>query len=66
MQSCNAFFGYFRTETNIFPKELDLTPLVQAQTNDQRWGGKNNLQPIQNVPYTLLIVNNNNKTLFKL
>ena len=30
--------SYPRTETNIFPKEMDLVPLVRAQTADQRWG----------------------------
>ena len=30
--------SYPRTETNIFPKEMELGPLVQAQTADQRWG----------------------------
>ena len=27
-----------RTETNIFPKELQLAPLVEAQQHDNRWG----------------------------
>ena len=35
-----GFVVLFRTETNIFPKDLDLRPLVQAQTGDQRWGGR--------------------------
>ena len=35
-----GFISYPRTETNIFPKELDLRPLVQAQSEDNRWGGK--------------------------
>ena len=34
-----GYISYPRTETNIFPKEMDLTPLVQAQTADHRWGG---------------------------
>lgn len=35
-----GFISYPRTETNIFPKELNLRPLVEIQTRDQRWGGK--------------------------
>ncbi|XP_033096293.1 DNA topoisomerase 3-alpha-like [Anneissia japonica] len=34
-----GFISYPRTETNIFPKELDLYPLVQEQTQDRQWGG---------------------------
>ena len=34
-----GLISYPRTETNIFPKEMELTPLVEAQTGDQRWGG---------------------------
>ncbi|TRY69414.1 hypothetical protein TCAL_06940 [Tigriopus californicus] len=33
-----GFISYPRTETNIFPKELNLRPLVEIQTRDQRWG----------------------------
>ncbi len=33
----SGFISYPRTETNIFPKELNLRPLVEAQTSDQRW-----------------------------
>ncbi|KAK2708062.1 hypothetical protein QYM36_015676 [Artemia franciscana] len=33
-----GYISYPRTETNIFPKELDLTPLIQCQTSDSRWG----------------------------
>ncbi|CAK9294789.1 unnamed protein product [Gordionus sp. m RMFG-2023] len=33
-----GFISYPRTETNIFPKELSLKPLIQAQVNDARWG----------------------------
>ncbi|UYV73675.1 TOP3A [Cordylochernes scorpioides] len=33
-----GFISYPRTETNIFPKELDLNALVQHQVNDSRWG----------------------------
>ena len=36
-----GYISYPRTETNIFPKELNLTPLVELQTQDQRWSGKN-------------------------
>ena len=34
-----GFISYPRTETNIFPKEMNLTNIVQTQTGDQRWGG---------------------------
>lgn len=34
----SGYISYPRTETNIFPKELNLTPLVEIQTADQRWG----------------------------
>ena len=34
-----GFISYPRTETNIFPKELNLVPLVEIQTQDQRWSG---------------------------
>ena len=34
-----GFISYPRTETNIFPKEMDLANIVQTQTGDQRWGG---------------------------
>jgi DNA topoisomerase-3 len=33
-----GLISYPRTETNIFPKELELAPLVEAQTADPRWG----------------------------
>ena len=35
-----GYISYPRTETNIFPKDLDLVSLVQKQTADQRWGGE--------------------------
>lgn len=35
-----GFISYPRTETNIFPPELDLRPLVQSQVNDPNWGGE--------------------------
>lgn len=35
-----GFISYPRTETNIFPKEIDLSPMVQMQTQDQRWGSE--------------------------
>jgi DNA topoisomerase-3 len=35
----SGFISYPRTETNIFPKELNLRPLVDIQTPDPRWGG---------------------------
>lgn len=34
-----GYISYPRTETNSFPKELDLKPLVQAQIQDSRWSG---------------------------
>lgn len=34
----SGFISYPRTETNIFPKELNLRPLVDAQVPDPRWG----------------------------
>jgi DNA topoisomerase-3 len=33
-----GYISYPRTETNIFPKELNLTNLVTQQQNDDRWG----------------------------
>nr|XP_002732450.2 PREDICTED: DNA topoisomerase 3-alpha-like [Saccoglossus kowalevskii] len=33
-----GFISYPRTETNIFPKELDLRPLVENQVQDPNWG----------------------------
>uniref|UniRef100_A0A914C8T8 DNA topoisomerase n=1 Tax=Acrobeloides nanus TaxID=290746 RepID=A0A914C8T8_9BILA len=33
-----GYISYPRTETNIFPKELDLRTLVEAQTQNQNWG----------------------------
>uniref|UniRef100_G1SQY7 DNA topoisomerase n=1 Tax=Oryctolagus cuniculus TaxID=9986 RepID=G1SQY7_RABIT len=32
------YISYPRTETNIFPKDLNLTALVEQQTQDPRWG----------------------------
>ena len=37
---CFRFISYPRTETNMFPKSLDLRPLIQNQTVDANWGGK--------------------------
>ena len=39
MYFCVRFISYPRTETNMFPKSLDLRPLVQNQTVDENWGG---------------------------
>ena len=36
-----GYISYPRTETNIFPKDMDLAALVQTQTQDPNWGGKN-------------------------
>ncbi|XP_006774024.1 PREDICTED: DNA topoisomerase 3-alpha [Myotis davidii] len=33
-----GYISYPRTETNIFPKDLNLTALVEQQTPDPRWG----------------------------
>lgn len=33
-----GFISYPRTETNIFPKELNLSALIQQQTQDPNWG----------------------------
>ncbi|VDI07427.1 DNA topoisomerase III [Mytilus galloprovincialis] len=33
-----GFISYPRTETNMFPKELDLQKLVEDQTRDNNWG----------------------------
>ncbi|XP_076293388.1 topoisomerase 3-alpha isoform X2 [Lasioglossum baleicum] len=33
-----GLISYPRTETNIFPKELNLVPLVNQQTNSSAWG----------------------------
>ncbi|XP_038274936.1 DNA topoisomerase 3-alpha isoform X1 [Dermochelys coriacea] len=33
-----GYISYPRTETNIFPKDLNLTSLVQQQTQDPNWG----------------------------
>ncbi|CAF3174149.1 unnamed protein product [Rotaria sp. Silwood2] len=33
-----GLISYPRTETNIFPSEINLNPLVQNQISDQRWG----------------------------
>lgn len=33
-----GLISYPRTETNIFPKEMNLVQLVEMQQNDQRWG----------------------------
>ncbi|XP_077173216.1 DNA topoisomerase 3-alpha [Paroedura picta] len=33
-----GYISYPRTETNVFPKDINLPGLVQAQTRDARWG----------------------------
>lgn len=35
-----GLISYPRTETNMFPKDFDLVPLVEEQTRDLEWGGK--------------------------
>lgn len=34
-----GLISYPRTETNIFPKELNLCGLIENQCNDPQWGG---------------------------
>lgn len=34
----SRFISYPRTETNMFPTNLNLTPLVEQQTPDSEWG----------------------------
>ncbi|XP_066221103.1 DNA topoisomerase 3-alpha [Saccopteryx leptura] len=34
----HGYISYPRTETTIFPRDLDLTALVEQQTPDPRWG----------------------------
>jgi len=34
-----GLISYPRTETNIFPKDLALAPLVEMQVQDPNWGG---------------------------
>ncbi|XP_007425114.1 DNA topoisomerase 3-alpha isoform X2 [Python bivittatus] len=34
-----GYISYPRTETNIFPRDLNLSHLVQLQTQDPHWGG---------------------------
>ncbi|MBN3312158.1 TOP3A topoisomerase, partial [Atractosteus spatula] len=33
-----GYISYPRTETNMFPRDLNLTSLVEQQTGDNRWG----------------------------
>ena len=35
---CFRFISYPRTETNIFPKDIDLRKLVEEQTEHSVWG----------------------------
>lgn len=35
----NGLISYPRTETNIFPKDIALRPLIEMQTTDPNWGG---------------------------
>jgi len=34
-----GLISYPRTETNQFPKDVNLAELVEKQTNDAAWGG---------------------------
>ena len=35
-----GYISYPRTETNTFPPDLKLQPLVEAQLRDSRWSGR--------------------------
>lgn len=35
-----GLISYPRTETNIFPNNMNLRSLVEMQQNDGRWGGE--------------------------
>lgn len=35
-----GLISYPRTETNIFPKDINLSSLVEKQVDDPNWGGK--------------------------
>jgi DNA topoisomerase-3 len=35
-----GFISYPRTETNMFPKDLNLSSMIEHQANDPNWGGK--------------------------
>jgi DNA topoisomerase-3 len=39
-----GFISYPRTETNIFPKDLNLCSLIEQQANDPNWGGNKSLE----------------------
>ena len=51
-----GFISYPRTETNIFPKDLDLPGLVQQQTVDQNWGGQNLCQFFMRLHFSALLL----------
>ncbi|VEL43314.1 unnamed protein product [Protopolystoma xenopodis] len=34
-----GYISYPRTETNQFPPDMSLIPLVECQTEDSRWSG---------------------------
>lgn len=46
-----GFISYPRTETNIFPNNMNLAQLVEMQTGDNRWGG--NLHIYQCLRFTV-------------
>ncbi len=52
-----GFISYPRTETNIFPKDLNLVDLIQNQTQDNRWGGKFSSLMASMIQVTRLLVN---------
>lgn len=55
LQLFTRFISYPRTETNMFPKSLDLRPLVENQTVDPNWGGKANYQK-NNIVIIIIII----------
>ena len=54
-----GYISYPRTETNMFPADFDLVNLIEQQTQDQRWGGKQTIQKFVNercdgIPYNII------------
>lgn len=46
-----GYVSYPRTETNIFPTNMDLASLVEAHTGDGRWGRKYILDTLLCLPH---------------
>lgn len=44
-----GYISYPRTETNIFPKELNLVNLVEMQAESRHWGGNHLLLAVGKV-----------------